>query len=92
MILIIFNIFCILYQFVYRRIVIDMPYFLLEAVMLEAVMPEANIEDRDGARKVFTVMKGFFPWLKRIWADGGYTGKLLEWGQGGEISPWDWRS
>lgn len=25
-----------------------------------------------------TILTGNFGWLKRIWADGGYTGKLVE--------------
>lgn len=41
----------------------------------------ASIQDRDGAKLVFARAKGLGPWLrmKRVWADGGYAGKLIAW-------------
>ena len=41
----------------------------------------ANIQDRDGAKLVLAKCKDRFPRLERIWADGGYAGKLLDWVQ-----------
>jgi putative transposase len=39
----------------------------------------AGIQDRDGARLVFEQLRGAFPRLRRIWADSGYAGQLVEW-------------
>jgi putative transposase len=40
----------------------------------------AEIQDRDGARLVFTKLHEHFSRLKRVWADAGYAGpKLGEW-------------
>lgn len=42
-------------------------------------MTEASVQDRDGARGLLSeVLVGGFGWLSRIWADGGYSGKLVE--------------
>jgi len=39
----------------------------------------ADIQDRVGARRVLQKLTEGFPRLQLIWADGGYTGKLVEW-------------
>lgn len=39
----------------------------------------ASIQDRDGARILLEKVKGKLPRLKKIWADGGYAGKLVDW-------------
>ena len=39
----------------------------------------ASLQDRDGARLVLVKLKNLFPTLKVVFADGGYTGKLLQW-------------
>jgi putative transposase len=46
---------------------------------LAVVVHSAGIQDRDGARLVLEKLKGRFPRLKRIWADGAYAGQLVEW-------------
>ena len=38
----------------------------------------ADLQDRDGARLLFAVLANAFGWLKLIWADGGYAGKLQQ--------------
>ena len=38
----------------------------------------ADVQDRDGAQMLFNVLSVAFGWLKLIWADGGYAGKLVE--------------
>ena len=43
------------------------------------VVHPANMQDRDGARLALMGLVGRFPRLKRIWADGAYAGKLVEW-------------
>ena len=42
------------------------------------VLP-ANVQDRDGAKRLLTPLIGQMPRLKRLWADAGYTGSLVDW-------------
>jgi len=39
----------------------------------------AGIQDRDGAKLVLEKVRGSFPRLRLIWADGGYAGQLVAW-------------
>jgi putative transposase len=39
----------------------------------------AGIQDRDGAKLVLQKLRGSFPRLRLIWADGGYAGALVAW-------------
>lgn len=48
-------------------------------LLLCVVVHAANIQDRDGAKLVLSKARGLFPTLRRIWADGGYAGKLIAW-------------
>ena len=48
-------------------------------LILAVVVHAASIQDRDGARLVLSKLKGRFPRLKLIWADGGYAGQLVDW-------------
>lgn len=57
-----------------RHIVVD-TLGLLMAVVVHA----ASIQDREGAMLVLELLRGKFPRLKRIWADAGYAGQLVEW-------------
>lgn len=50
----------------------------LGLILLVVVHP-ADIQDRDGARLVLKSLETRFGWLKLIWADGGYAGKLVGW-------------
>lgn len=47
--------------------------------MLAIVVHAASIQDRDGAKLVIERLRGRFPRLQLIWADGGYAGQLIEW-------------
>jgi putative transposase len=47
--------------------------------MIGAVVHSAGVQDRDGAKKVIQKIRFKCPRLKRIWADGGYTGMLGGW-------------
>ncbi len=47
--------------------------------MLCAVVHEAHIQDRDGAKLVLKKTRKWFKKLEIIWADGGYAGKLVFW-------------
>jgi putative transposase len=50
-------------------------------LVLAVVVHPANIQDRDGAKAVFAKAKlaGSWPRMARVWADGGYAGKLIKW-------------
>jgi len=39
----------------------------------------ADVQDRDGAMLALAQLAGRAPRLKRIWADGAYTGRLAQW-------------
>jgi transposase len=41
---------------------------------MHAVVHPADIQDRDGGVLVMTTMHGLFPFLKKLFADGGYQG------------------
>ena len=56
-----------------RHIVVD----TLGMILRCAVHP-ADVQDRDGAELVLKVLAGKFPRLRKVWADGGYAGQLLE--------------
>jgi putative transposase len=43
------------------------------------VVHSAGIQDRDGAKWVFEKLRGVYPRLRLIWADGGYAGQLVAW-------------
>lgn len=40
-------------------------------------MTPADVQDRDGARLLMTILTTVYGWLKLIWADGGYAGQLV---------------
>ena len=48
-------------------------------LLLIALVHAANIQDRDGAKLLFEKAKQCFSRLRLIWADGGYSGKLVSW-------------
>lgn len=48
-------------------------------LVLIVVNLTANIQDRDGARTLLGQVKDKFPRLQKIWADGGYSGTLIDW-------------
>ena len=41
------------------------------------VVHEASIQDRDGAPCVLAAIRSLYPWLRHIFADGGYAGNKL---------------
>ena len=57
-----------------RHIIVD-----TLGLLLAVVVHAASIQDRDGAKKVMKKLKGKFPRLQCIFADGGYAGTLVEW-------------
>jgi len=45
---------------------------------LHAVVHKADIQDRDGGILVLETLFGMFPFLKKLFADGGYQGPLFQ--------------
>jgi len=48
-------------------------------LLLMVIVHAADIQDRDGAKLVLEKVRERFSRLRLIWADGGYTGKLIDW-------------
>ena len=57
-----------------RHIIVD-----TDGLLLAVVVHPANIQDRDGAKRVIDKIVDRVPRMSLIWADGGYAGKLVEW-------------
>ena len=55
-----------------RHIVTDTQGFLVAAVV-----HAADVQDRDGAPDVLAGIRHSFPWLRHVFADGGYAGDKL---------------
>ena len=45
-------------------------------LVLLVLVTAANVQDRDGARTLLSVLETKFPRLRMIWADGAYAGSL----------------
>jgi putative transposase len=48
-------------------------------LVLLAVVHSAGLQDRDGARLLLAPLAHSFTRLRKIWADAGYAGALVEW-------------
>lgn len=46
-------------------------------LLVTAIVHSADIQDRDGAPVVLASIRQSFPWLRHVFADGGYAGKKL---------------
>lgn len=55
-----------------RHIVTD-----TEGHLVGLVVHPADIQDRDGAVEVLASIRGLCPWLRHVFADGGYAGRKL---------------
>lgn len=55
-----------------RHIVTD-----TEGHLVGLVVHPANVQDRDGAPAVLASIRHLYPWLRHIFADGGYAGEKL---------------
>ncbi len=47
-------------------------------LMLFVVIHAADVQDRDGAPDVLRAIRYYFPWLRHVFADGGYAGDKLK--------------
>lgn len=45
---------------------------------MRVVIHSAGVQDRDGAGRVLDKIRRRFPWLERIWADGGYKARQVD--------------
>ena len=59
-----------------RHIVVD-----VLGLILAVAVSGANVQDRDGGQLVLKGLKDRFPRLARVWADGVYAGRLVEWAE-----------
>ena len=50
-------------------------------MILAVAVTGANVQDRDGGQLVLKGLKDRFPRLARVWADGVYPGRLVEWAE-----------
>lgn len=50
-----------------------------QGLLLKVLVFEANLQDRTVAPWLFLLIKTLFPRLQLIWADGGYSGQLVDW-------------
>jgi putative transposase len=57
-----------------RHIVVD-----TLGLVLMVVVHSAGVQDRDGAKEVLQALKGLWCRVIKVFADGGYRGKLLDW-------------
>ena len=57
-----------------RHILVD----TLGLLLLVLVLP-ANVQDRDGARRLLAKAFKVYGRLRCLWADGGYAGQLVQW-------------
>ena len=46
-------------------------------LLVAATVHEADIQDRDGAVPLLASIRSSFPWLRHVFADGGYAGAKL---------------
>ena len=46
-------------------------------LLVAALVHTADIQDRDGAPDLLTQIRTRFPWLRHVFADGGYAGDKL---------------
>lgn len=47
-------------------------------LLIAAIVHRADIQDRDGAPALLASMRSAFPWLRHLFADGGYAGGKLQ--------------
>jgi putative transposase len=48
-------------------------------LLLAVLVTGAHVQDRDAARLLLWALRACFPTISLVWADSGYTGKLVGW-------------
>jgi len=51
----------------------------MTGMLLALVVTTADVQDRDGAKRLLLNARGRWPRLRVIFADGGYAGQLIDW-------------
>jgi hypothetical protein len=46
----------------------------MQGLLLHAIVHAANIQDRDGGAMLMATLFGLYPFLVKLYADGGYQG------------------
>ena len=59
---------------------------------LSVYVSPADVQDRGGARDLLAGLKALLPRLKKIWADGAYTGETLAAAGAKSRASGNWRS
>jgi hypothetical protein len=49
--------------------------------LLAVEVHAADVQDRDGAKGVLKRSRPRFPFVEKVYADGGYAGRLVKWAQ-----------
>jgi transposase len=57
-----------------RHIVVD-----TTGLLLIVLVTTAGVQDRDAARLLLWALRNAFPTIRKVWADGGYSGQLVVW-------------
>jgi len=47
---------------------------------MQAIVHPADVQDRDGGTRLFSTLFGLYPFLRKVFADGGYQGSIFEQG------------
>jgi len=50
-------------------------------LLLDLLVHPASVQDRDGAKVLLDRLRGRFPRLELLWADGNYAGTLVAWAE-----------
>jgi transposase len=50
-------------------------------LLLTVVVTAASVQDRDGACRLLALLRERFSTIALVWADGGYSGRLVNWAQ-----------
>lgn len=61
-----------------RHIIVD-----TLGLVIKAVVHSADVQDRNGAMRTIEAAKEKLRTIKRMWADGGYAGNLVDWVKNG---------
>jgi putative transposase len=48
-------------------------------LLLAVLVTAASVQDRDAARTLLWALRACFPSIRLVWADGGYSGRLVSW-------------
>lgn len=54
------------------------------------VVTAASVQDRDGARLLLGRLPGGCKKRRKIWVDGGYSGRLVDWSRTEFGAAWRW--